>query len=374
MRRLLRERGEAMLALGLALASALEVAVLYLLRLDAPAAPVLPVAVLLPLALAWRTRAPLQVLVVVATGWVLVNALTGAYDILPTVFALLVAVYSAGAYARGRARAAAATFVLLLIAASAVRDSDGTLYSLGGTLIFYSALHAGLWCFGRAMDRRRHRERELLVQREERARTAVLEERRGIARELHDVVAHAISVIVLQARGARHELDVDPPAARRALDAIDGTASQALAEMRRLLAILRAEDESVPLAPQPSISHVDVLAAQIRDAGLPVEVRVEGELRELPPGLDVTAYRIVQEALTNALKHAGAARARVLIRYDASELDVEVVDTGAGSNPNDDGGGQGLGGMRERVAVFGGELEYGARPEGGFAVRARLPL
>ena len=201
----------------------------------------------------------------------------------------------------------------------------------------------------------------------------MLEERTRIARELHDVVAHAISVIVLQARGARHALSAEPEDARGAIDSIEETATQALGEMRRLLGMLRESDEEVALAPQPSLAHLDALVAHVRDAGVPVDVRVEGTPRELAPGVDLSAYRIVQEALTNALKHAGQARVRVFVRYGDDLLEVEVADTGAGG-VNGGTPGHGLAGMRERVAVFGGELESGPRTEGGYAVRARLPL
>jgi signal transduction histidine kinase len=143
--------------------------------------------------------------------------------------------------------------------------------------------------------------------------------------------------------------------------------------MRRLLGMLRQGDEELALAPQPSLRHLDALVAQVREAGLPVELSVEGEPAALPPGVDLSAYRIVQEALTNALKHAGPATARVVVRYGAEVLEVDVIDTGRRPAAGD-GVGHGLVGMRERVTLFGGELEAGRRGEGGFTVRARLPL
>jgi signal transduction histidine kinase len=142
--------------------------------------------------------------------------------------------------------------------------------------------------------------------------------------------------------------------------------------MRRLLGLLRESDAELALAPQPSLARLDALVDQVREAGLPVELSIEGKPTELPPGIDLSAYRIVQEALTNALKHAGPATARVTVRYGEGVLDLEVSDDGAGSG-NGSGGGQGLAGIRERVAVFGGNVEAGSRPEGGYAVRARLP-
>jgi two-component sensor histidine kinase len=161
--------------------------------------------------------------------------------------------------------------------------------------------------------------------------------------------------------------------AREALDAVERTASKGLSEMRRLLGALREEGESAALAPQPSLNQIDALVADVRGAGLPVELRVEGASRELPPGIDLCAYRIVQEALTNTLKHAGPATARVLLRYAEDEVEVEITDTGA-ADPNGSAPGQGLAGMRERVALFGGQFEAGPQREGGYLVTGRLPL
>ncbi len=171
---------------------------------------------------------------------------------------------------------------------------------------------------------------------------------------------------------ARHALDDDPDDARGAIDAIERTASQALGEMRRLLAILRADDEAASLAPEASLVQLDALAGQVREAGLPVEVRVEGEPRELSPGLDASAYRIVQEALTNSLKHAGGSQAVVTLAYGDGVLELEVADDGVGVL-NGSGNGHGLLGMRERAAVFGGRIDAGPRDGGGYVVRARLP-
>ena len=180
--------------------------------------------------------------------------------------------------------------------------------------------------------------------------------------------------MVLQARGGRRMLADSPDETRAALDAIEHSGEQALTEMRRPLGMLRRDDEEFALAPQPSLGRIDERAAAALTAtGLPVEITVEGEAVELPPGIDVTAYRIVQEALTNALKHAGPARAHVFLRYRENELELEILDDGAGATTVS-GSGFGLEGMRERVEVYGGELESGRRPEGGYALRARLPL
>ncbi|HYB28230.1 MAG TPA: histidine kinase [Solirubrobacteraceae bacterium] len=208
-----------------------------------------------------------------------------------------------------------------------------------------------------------------------RARQAVVEERQRMARELHDVVAHCVSVMVVQASGARSVAGADPQAARRALEVVEGAGRDALVELRRMVGVLRRAGE--PLAgPTPGLSGLDGLLERCRDAGLPVDLRVEGAAVELLPGLDLVAYRVVQEALTNAIKHAGPASARVVVAYGADALELTVSDTGRGDDqvPGGDGSGHGLVGMSERVAVFGGELHAGRRPGGGFEVRARIPI
>jgi signal transduction histidine kinase len=280
----------------------------------------------------------------------------------------LIAVYNAAAHTEGRRMWAAAAMTLATAVTVLLNDPDNV--ELGG-ILFFALLFATPWVVGRAIRQRRLRE-ALLEREKAEAEAAIVEERGRIARELHDVVAHAISVIVLQARGGRKLLDSEPDEAREALDAIERTASQALVEMRRLLGLLRESDAGLALAPQPTLERLDDLVERVREAGLPVEVAIEGTPTELPPGVDLSAYRIVQEALTNALKHAGPATARVVVRYRQDELVLEIADDGAGAT-NGDGGGHGLAGIRERVAVFGGNVQAGRRPEGGYAVRARLP-
>jgi signal transduction histidine kinase len=213
----------------------------------------------------------------------------------------------------------------------------------------------------------------LEIEREEKARAAVAEERARISRELHDVVAHSVSVMVVQAQAAQRLTDAERTDLRRALGSIETTGRQALVEMRRLLGVLRRTDADLSLAPQPGLDDLDELIGQVREAGLPVELRTEGEPEALPPGVDLSAYRIVQEALTNTLKHAGPAHARVTIRYRNDEVEVEVTDNGAGTGKGE-GSGQGLIGMRERVAIYGGVFESGRQDGGGYLVRARLPL
>ena len=216
---------------------------------------------------------------------------------------------------------------------------------------------------------------QLEREQEQRAELAVTEERSRIAREMHDVVAHSMSVMVIQAGAARKMMDKDPARAQEALRSIEDTGRRGLAEMRRLLGVLRTEDEGASLAPQPGIERLPELVERAREAGLPVELHVEGEPREVSPGVDLSAYRIVQEALTNTIKHAGEARAAVHVRW-GRELELEVTDDGlgAGDNGRRDSGGHGLVGMQQRVALYGGSVEAGAGTDGGYRVRATLPV
>lgn len=220
-----------------------------------------------------------------------------------------------------------------------------------------------------AKERANRAERE----REERARVAVAEERARIARELHDVVGHSVSVMTVQASGVRRLLRPDQEREREALLVVERTGREALAEMRRMVGVLRRPEEAPALAPQPSLDHLSRLVEQAREAGLPVELRIEGEATQLPAGVDLTAYRLVQEGLTNVVKHAQATRAEVLVNYGDGYLEVTVNDNGQGVG-NGDGGGHGLVGMRERVSVYGGELDAGPQTGGGYRLRAKLPL
>jgi signal transduction histidine kinase len=245
-----------------------------------------------------------------------------------------------------------------------------------GDYIWVLTFFSVAWLAGAALYRREQQARELTerAHRLEAERdTLIGEERRRIARELHDVVAHSVSVMTVQAGGVRRLLRNDQEREREALLAIEGTGREALREMRRLLGMLRETDESPALAPQPGVDGIDALVEQIREAGLAVEYHVSGEAVPLPPGIDVSAYRIVQEALTNALKHGGRAHAEVTVRYAGDRLELEILNDGA-ANPNGAKSGHGLVGMQERVALYGGELEAGPRREGGYAVRAQLPV
>jgi signal transduction histidine kinase len=225
------------------------------------------------------------------------------------------------------------------------------------------------------MQSLRARTAEIEQEREERLRIAAAEERSRIARELHDVVAHSVSVMVVQSQAAQRVLVDDVDATRDALRSIETTGRQALTELRRLLGLLREAEGGPSLAPQPSLQYLDELLAQIRDAGLPVELTVEGTPTALPQGVDLSAYRIVQEGLTNTLKHAEADRVSVLVRYAPAVLEIEISDDGRGaSQATGNGVGHGLVGMRERVALYGGELCAGTGDDGGYVLRARLPL
>jgi signal transduction histidine kinase len=241
--------------------------------------------------------------------------------------------------------------------------------------LFMAVFAAGAWSIGRAVGERGRR--ALVLERradqlERRHAEAVAGERATIARELHDVIAHSVSVMTVQAGAGRLLPDDEPARARESLVAVEETGRQALAEMRRLLGILRGDEHETRLAPQPGISDIEALVEQVRAAGLPVDVVVEGDPKPVSPGVDLAAYRVVQEALTNALKHAGAARARVSIHYGPDVLELAV--TNDGRVLRNGSGGHGLVGMRERVALYGGELEAGPRSAGGYAVRASLPL
>jgi signal transduction histidine kinase len=220
------------------------------------------------------------------------------------------------------------------------------------------------------------RERRLELAERERdvaAREAVVEERARIARELHDAIAHDVSMMVVQAGAERRMLNGANGSTNEVLETIEQIGRGALTEMRRLVGMLRSNAVD-PLAPQPGLGDLQRLVKQVSEAGLSVELVVEGERRELPVGIELSAYRIVQEALTNALKHAGDAQAQVRVRYGADSLELEIVDDGGGAPPPVSGGGHGLVGMRERVALYGGRLDAGRRREGGFAVRVALPI
>jgi signal transduction histidine kinase len=244
-------------------------------------------------------------------------------------------------------------------------------------------LTAGAWMLGDNLRTRRaylgeleEKAARLEREQEEEARRAVAREQARIARELHDVISHNVSVMVVQAAAGVDVFDAQPARARSALASIEATGREALTELRRLLGVIRTDDDAdASLTPQPGLERLTGLLEQVRAAGLRVQLAVEGQRPPLPPGLDLAAYRIVQEALTNTLKHAGASNAAVTVRYDASELTVDVLDDGRGRAANGTGGGgHGLVGMRERVALYDGRVRAGPQSGGGFRVSARFPL
>ncbi len=347
--------------------------------------PRLPNAVLLLLItvpLAWRRRAPTIVFVLVLVSVaVQVSLIDGTLSDQPPFqhwIALLVVFYSLGVHAERRRAIIAgalgggafvvADLVDLLTGAGRLEDTVPAWFMLA------AAYGIGLAMRGERIQSTllTQRTERLEREREQQARQAVAEERARIARELHDIVAHAISVMVVQAQAGQRVLEGEQASAREALGSIETMGRQSLVEMRRLLGVLRVEDRELALGPYPRLADLDVLADRVRHAGLPVEVHVEGEPTSLPPGVDLSGYRIVQEALTNALRHAGPATAKVVVRYRPAEVEVEITDDGRG-NAEDREGGHGLVGMRERAALVGGDLESGSENERGYTVRARLP-
>ena len=373
-----------------------------------------PLAVLLTLCqtvpVAWRRRAPYAVLA--ATTVAATTHMALGYKPTFAEAAMVVSLYTVAAHRpRRQALLAAGLFSAAMVGYGIVADQlypssiEDSLQAWVLTFIQFGAA----FFLGDLQKRRlaymaklEALNAQLATEQELRSRWAVAEERARIARELHDVVAHSVSVMVVQAGAARRTLATSPAQATTALGQIESTGRQALVEMRRLLGLLRDGDhDDAALAPQPGLAHLESLAEAAREAGLPVEVEVEGEPRPLPAGVDLSAYRIVQEALTNSLKHAGRARARVRVCYGREALEVQVLDDGTGlpvqardggaglavvrlrpggllevTDPVAPaaGGGNGLIGMRERVAMFGGSLEAGPRPGGGYRVAARLPL
>jgi signal transduction histidine kinase len=332
------------------------------------------------LPLAARRRFPGAVLALgVASG--LAVAALGLSPIVLGV-AILVAVYSVAAY--GTRWVSLAGLAVAELGSVAVQLTPGRFQA--PTVVSNALVIGAAWLLGHFVGVRRaytarleERTAELEQAREELARRAVTEERLRLARELHDVVAHAMSVIAVQSGVGAHVASTQPEEAAKALSAIEVTSRAALEELRRLLGVLRQDSEPQgDLTPVPGLADLDSLLAEVAKAGLGVRLRVEGTPSPLPAGVDLSAYRIVQEALTNVVKHAGPARAQVTVGYGDQEVTVEVTDDGRGvgalAGDGRAGVGHGLIGMRERVAAFNGDLEAGPRPGGGFRVAARLPL
>jgi signal transduction histidine kinase len=353
-----------------------------------PKLPLALLAVLMTVPLAWRRRAPFAALLasgvaawVLGAGWPELNALY-------TFLVVVVAVFSVGAYAEPRRAVLGCALVLLTFWVGALQDNARHPGQRGPSdVVFVSVVFGGAWLLGRALRGRgqqaaqlEQRAAQLEADQQARARAAVAAERARIARELHDVIAHSVSVMVIQAGAAEQLLEQNPERARKPLEAVQDTGRQTIVELRRLLGILREDGQELSLAPQPGLAGLELLVEETRKAGLPVQLRIEGQPWPLPPGVDLAAYRIIQEALTNTLRHAGPAQAVVVVRYQDHAVELEILDNGHGLEPRggvEGGSGHGLIGMRERIALYGGTLEAGPRTTGtagaGYAVRARLP-
>jgi signal transduction histidine kinase len=330
---------------------------------------------------AFRRRRPIAAALTMALALLLATALGGAPTQATGIVALIALVsgaYMLGARTQGRVLAAGTIALIVALAVDAIVEESQTV----SALLFFTFFVVGLpVAAGQATRSRAQLADELADRavaleraREGEAQAAVQEERARIARELHDVVAHDVSVMVVQAAAAKRIVEREPDRAEEAIVSIEGTGREALAEMRRLLGVLRRGDEDLALAPQPSLSRVDALLARTRAAGLDVALERSGDDAPLPAGVDLAAYRVVQEALANVVRHAGAEHATVRLTYDPRAVVVEVVDDGRGATNGGGKAGHGLIGLRERVDLYGGDFEAGPRAEGGFGVRARLPV
>ena len=320
------------------------------------------VAAAAPMLLVFARRAPVPVLLA-AIGLYTANAIAfGQPASITQAIALFTAIIALAACG-GERRWAALPAVLAGLAVANLTDPDPV---APGAWVFPLFFYGLAWLIGSAF-RRREREQAVL------AEAAVMDERVRIARELHDVVAHGISVMVVQAVGGRAALAAPDHPSSGAFDAIEATGKQSLAEMRRLLGVLRTVDEASTLAPQPGLRELDALVDRARDGGLDVRLAVDGPRRALPAGVDLSAYRVLQEALTNAIKHAGPARVDVRVAYEPGGVAISIADDGPGAGDGH-GHGHGLTGMRERVELYGGEMRAGPRDGGGFEVRVRLPV
>ena len=362
----------ALLATGVELASVIDAS-------RTASVPAIVLAAVAGGALVLRRSAPLAVLATTLAAGVVVVALGDE----PAGVAGGIALYTTAAMCERSVSLAALvpTAAIAAGASAATADAEGRTASAAFGATVAVLLVVGIWALGayvqtrhryaRALqERAAHAERE----REQLARLAVHEERASIARELHDIVAHSVSVMLVGVRGARDVLRSSPEVADDTLARVEASGEQSLAELRRILALLRAPEHGAEARPQPSLGELDELVADYRAAGLPVRLQVTGAPQPLPGGVELSVYRIVQEALTNALKHAHPTRVTVTLSFRRARLEVEVVDDGTPAEPSAATTGHGIVGMRERVALLGGELETGRRVGGGFRVAARLPI
>jgi len=334
-----------------------------------------PVVVLTVAPLPWRREQPFVVLLVCLAVVAVGEAIGYPGQATYLLIELIIVFYSLGAWVELRRSAVGMVISLGIILGLVAIHEPGL-----DNFTFITLFYGGAWLVGTFVRRPRLRARQLEADaaqlesaHREAARRAIEEERARIARELHDVVAHSVSVMVIQTGAVRHRLDGAHAPERDALERVERAGREALDEMRRMLGILRHTGEQPSLVPQPGLTDLPALADQMRTAGLPVELHVTGG-EALPAGLALTVYRIVQEALTNVLKHAGPARATVTVTVDERSVVVEIVDDGNGPSSRGPGSGHGLVGMRERVAIYGGTFSADGRDRDGFAVRAELAV
>jgi signal transduction histidine kinase len=382
-RALLARRGgplsiDGLIAVGACIACELEVALSSNIEGQRWVNAVAAAGITLPLA--WRRTYPMVVapLMVAFMAWQdSVNGDLTENTITP-IIVLPLAVYSMAAILERRPAVLTFALTLVLVWVDVLVGMDTAL----DNFVFTSMLVGGPFLVGRIVNARvllarELREKAARLEREQKegAKLAVAQERARIAREMHDVVAHNLSVMVVQSSAARRMIDRNPQRASEALASVEHTGREALAEMRRMLDMLKGEDEEAALTPQPSIDELEGLLERARESGLDVNLKVEGERRRVQSSVDLSCFRIVQEALSNTIKHAHAEHANVRLRYGPEEVEVDVTDDGRGVRPRAvNGHGHGLVGMRERVAMLGGRLEAGYRADGGFEVRATLPL
>ncbi|MEV5978211.1 sensor histidine kinase [Streptomyces sp. NPDC052114] len=321
-----------------------------------------------------RSKAPLTVLIVVHLAWI--AYVTAGYWPVVCTFGPMLMLYTVASLRPLRTSLACAGLMTAVWIYAGAISEQAVMASVVGQAAGFSLV---ILRFGYVARRSAELARQLKREQDERARREVAEERGRIARELHDVVAHHMSVISVQAGLATFVFGTDPATARSALGTIAGTSGEALEELRRMLRVLRAEDGGpegeAPAAPMPGLARLDEMVERVRAGGAPVALRVTGTPRPLAPGVELCAYRVVQEALTNVLKHAHGAAAEVELAYRAGHIEVSVTDDGKGVNPArvKTGSGHGLLGMRERAKLYGGTISIGPLSEGGFAVRLTLP-
>jgi signal transduction histidine kinase len=327
---------------------------------------------------AFARALPIPALVIVMAQWAVPHPSDVSVNLLAIFLSVVLVVYLAATSTSGRTAIVAAAIVVVgQIGADFPELRRGDLSAHFGEWVFFALA----WVLGKTVRFSRMRGDRLALQaielerrRDSDLQEALVDERARIARELHDVVAHSVSLMVLQAGAARQALDWQPARARQPLLAIEATGREAMGELRRMLTVLRGHNDADELAPQPSLRHLDVLVDQMRAAGMTVQLAFEGSVEDLPKGVDLSVYRIIQEALTNSLKHSSHSAVDIRVRRIDDAIEVEVQDAGPAFNSHEPGVGHGLIGMRERTALYGGVFEAGPRGDGGFDVKATLPI